>query len=128
MLTLFDSASDGLCARSRLICKSLFQEKVSYNFVSYVVVCCVYIYKELYRSSSKKAARRTEKKEYKTGHLVAKKILGIHRKSSVNSHFAVATVNIYTLVAMQGRFAAGIARDNKALVHTNIDWFRASPV
>lgn len=67
-----------------------------------------------------------KKKNIKPGIYLQKNIRNTQKV--LNSHFAVATVNIYTLVAMQGRFAAGIARDNKALVHTNIDWFRASPV
>jgi len=37
-----------------------------------------------------------------------------------NSHFAVANVN-YTLEAMHERKAAGIARDNKALVYIDIE-------
>lgn len=96
--------------------------------VSYFIFCCVYIYRKFYRSGSKKAVRRTEKKNIKPGIYLQKLIRNRQKKSSVNSHFAVATVDIYTLGATQERVAAGTARDNKAFVHSYIDWFRASPV
>lgn len=132
MLSLFDSSGDGLCAHPRLICDTLFLEKrtwldmprcvsvLNQVFDIPISLSAAYTYTDNYKSGSMQALRHHQGTNLNPGISLKKSTRDGQKHPSINSQYAVADVK-YTVEGMFERDVAGIARDNKALVHTDIE-------
>lgn len=132
MLSLFDAAGQGLSSHPRLICDTLFMDKTSWLdmprcvstlnqvFGIPIKLSTAYTYTENFRSKTNQAKRHHEGRGLNPGISLRKSTRDGQKHKSINSHYATTSMN-YTLENMFNRKAAGIARDNKALVHTDIE-------
>ena len=132
MFSLFDSAGQGFKAHPRLICDTLFLEKSPWMDMPRLVsiltevfnvdisISAAYTYTENYRSGSYQARRHHATKKKNPNICLSRSTRDGQKKPSVNSHYASMAMK-YALTDMFKSQGSIIARDNKAIVHTDVE-------
>ncbi|CAG2236052.1 unnamed protein product [Mytilus edulis] len=134
MLQLFDSGSvSGLSAYPRLITDTLFMEKHSWIDMPRCVsilnqvfgiplkLSTAYTYTENFRSKTNQVKRHYEGRGINPGISLRKSTRNGQKHPSLNSHYATANVNYTIENVCLSHDCAAVARDNKDLVHTDVE-------
>ncbi|WAQ93675.1 hypothetical protein MAR_006146 [Mya arenaria] len=131
MLMLFDSTGQGLQSHPRLICETLFVKKKSWldmpravsilqqTFGIPILLSAAYTYTENYRSKSNQAKRHHEGMNINPDISLRKSTRDLNKHSSINSHYAMCDLQL--ALNEFCRTGGVIARDDKALVHTDVE-------
>ncbi len=134
MVSLFDSESgDGFSAHPRLICETMYLERrgwmnmprvmciLQQQFgIEHLALSTLYSYTENYRSKSKQAQRHHEGKGVNPKICLKRSTRDGQHKQSIDSHYCAANMK-YSIQQMLDRGGRVIARDDKALVNTNVE-------
>lgn len=131
MLMLFDSSGQGLQSHPRLICETLFVKQKSWldmpravsvlqqTFGIPISLSAAYTYTENFRSKSHQARRHHEGLKINPDISLRKSTRDLDKHSSINSHYAMCDLQLS--LHEFSRTGCVIARDDKALVHTDVE-------
>ena len=131
LLSLFDSAGQGLQAHPRLICDTLFLQRKSWldmpravsvlgqAFGINISLSAAYTYTNNFKSKTLQAKRHHEGKDINPG-ISLQKATRDKNDPSINSHYAMSDFQL-SLSEFKYNNGSIIARDDKALVHTDVE-------
>lgn len=131
MFSLFDSTGCGFSQHPRLICDTLFIEQKDWMDIPRCVsimmqvfgidlsISAAYTYTQNYKKGSYQAKRHHDGKNINPNISLRRSTRDGQKKISVNSHYAKAGVR-YSLEGMWHPDTGMVARDNKALVYTDV--------
>lgn len=131
MFSLFESAGDGFSSHPRLICDTFFfLEKPVWMTRCHLILTQVYgvdisqsglsNYTENYNAATHQAKKYHAEKGVNPNICLAHSIRDGQHKPSINNHYQVAQMK-YAMQEMSSKNGIIIARDNKALVHTDVE-------